>query len=330
MAEQIYPWFSQQWEYITRLMQANTLPHALLLAGPEGIGKHQFARMMVAALLCEQPNEQFVACGKCKHCLLLEAHTYPDFVHVALDDGEHVISVDTIRAMISKLYLTRHFETYKIALIETADTMNVNAANAILKTLEEPPEHTILILVSSHPQTLPATIRSRCQLISLHPPDEEQACSWLKNISSEVSWEPLLKVAQGGPLRALEFHQTDLLDQRISIMNGFLGLFERDARPLEVSAKFESVEFSLTSHWIQSLIVDLLRIKSAENPITLENPDFYRPLLALAPRLRVPLIIDFWELLIERKNIYDKSLNFRLFIESLVLQVHRLAAKNLT
>ena len=330
MSEQIYPWFSQQWEYFTRLGQTQTLPHALLLAGPEGIGKQQFARMMVAALLCEHPADPFLACGECKHCHLFEARTYPDFVHVTMEENENVISVDVIRAVISKLYLTRHFENYKVALIETADAMNVNAANAILKTLEEPPEHTILILVSSLPQRLPATIRSRCQLVSMHAPDEQQAYSWLQKFSAEVNWEPLLKVAQGGPLRALEFHQTDLLDQRISIMNGFLGLFERDARPLEISIKFESVEFSLASHWIQSLIIDLLRIKSAENPITLENPDFYRPLLALAPRLRVPLIIDFWELLIERKRIYDKSLNFKLFIESMVLQVHKLAAKNLT
>ena len=330
MSQKIYPWFSQQWEYLTRLIKSETLPHALLLAGPEGIGKHQFARMMVATLLCKHPTDHFLACGKCKHCHLLEAHTYPDFAHVTLEENENTISVDMIREMISKLFLTRHFENYKVALIETAEAMSVNAANAILKTLEEPPEYTLLILVSSHPQSLPATIRSRCQLISLHAPDEEQAYSWLKNISPEVSWEPLLKVAQGGPLKALEFHQTDLLDLRISIMNGFLGLFERDARPLEISARFESVEFSLTSQWIQSLIIDLLRIKSAENPITLENPDFYRPLLALAPRLRVPLIIDFWDLLVERKSIYDKSLNFKLFIESMVLQVHKLAAKNLT
>ena len=330
MSEQIYPWFSQQWEYITRLIKSKTLPHALLLAGPAGIGKHQFARMISASLVCEHPTDEFVACGKCKHCHLFEAHTYPDFVHVALEEGDNVIAVDVIRAMISKLYLTRHFEHYKVALIETADAMNVNAANAILKTLEEPPDNTLLILVSSHPQSLPATIRSRCQIISMHAPSEAQAHTWLEQISPEVEWEPLLKVAQGGPLRALEFHQTDLLDQRISVMNGFLGLFERDASPLEISTKFESVEFTLSSHWIQSIILDLLRIKSAENPITLENPDFYRPLLALAPRLRVPLIIEFWELLIERKSIYDKSLNFKLFIESMVLQVHKLAVKNLT
>ncbi|MEM7304156.1 MAG: DNA polymerase III subunit delta' [Pseudomonadota bacterium] len=330
MSTQVYPWFSQQWEYFSRLLQSGSFPHALLLHGPAGIGKHQFATTLCAALACDHPTEEYLACGKCKHCLLFEARTYPDFVHVELNEDESSISVDVIRAMISKLYLTRHYENPKVALIENADAMNVNAANAILKTLEEPPEDTILILVSENPQKLPATIRSRCQAIALPVPSEEQAMMWLQEFSPEVDWEPLLKVAQGGPLRALLFHETDLLDQRISVMNGFLGLFERDVQPLEISGKLASVDFVLSSCWIQSILLDLLRIKSAENPITLENPDFYRPLLALAPRLRVPLILEFWDLLLERKSIYDKSLNFKLFTESMVLQVHKLAARNLT
>ena len=330
MTAQLYPWQSQQWEYFSRLVKSDSLPHAVLLSGPEGVGKHQFARTLSAALVCEQPDSDGFACGECKHCHLFEAQTYPDFVHVALDEDANSISVDEIRLLISKLFLTRHFDNYKVALIESADCMNVNAANALLKTLEEPPEKTILILVSSHPLTLPATIRSRCQIIPFHTPNENEALTWLQSVSNEVEWEPLLKVAQGGPLRALEFHETDLLDQRISVMNGFLGLFERDAKPMEISAQIEAVEFTLSSQWIQSIILDLLRIKSADNPITLENPDFYRPLLALAPRLRVPLLLEFWELLIERKTIFDKSLNYKLFNESIVLQAHKLAIRNLT
>ncbi|MEM8844917.1 MAG: DNA polymerase III subunit delta' [Pseudomonadota bacterium] len=327
---QIYPWQLQQWEYFSRLIKTNSLPHAILLTGQDGLGKQQFASMLSAALLCETPTSDGFACGQCKHCRLFEAQTYPDFVRIKLEEDSNSISVDEIRFLISKLFLTRHFDKYKVALIEFADLMNVNAANALLKTLEEPPEQTILILVSSNPLVLPATIRSRCQIISFQAPNEDEALKWLKSTNEGVDWEPLLKVAHGGPLRALEYHETDLLDQRISVMNGFLGLFERDARPLEISARIEAVEFALSSDWILSIILDLLRIKSAENPITLENPDFYRPLLALAPRLRVPLLLEFWQLLIERKSIFDKSLNYKLFNESMVLQAYKLAARNLT
>lgn len=328
MTEQYYPWQETQREYFIKLIRANSLPHALLLSGQEGIGKHDFAKALIAGILCEQSSDDGVACGQCKHCQLLAANTYPDFFRCKPDEDKEVISVDDIRELISKLYLTLHFDTYKVALIECADSMNTNAANALLKTLEEPPEHTIIILVASSPLKLPATIRSRCQFVPFYPPNQVQALQWLKSQSDQVEWEPLLRVAQGAPLQALQYYETELLDQRITVIKGFMEIFESNADPIDVSSRLEPIPFSLCFQWIQAVIVDLLRVKSSENPITLENPDFYRPLLALAPRLPVPLVLEFWELLLEQKRIFDKSLNRRLFTESLLVHSHKLAIKN--
>ena len=236
--------------------------------------------------------------------------------------------MDEIRGLINKLYLTRHFDAGKIALITGADSMNAHAANALLKTLEEPPEQTIIMLVTDAPLTLPATIRSRCQSVAFYPPQPNQALAWLKDQSDQADWEPLLRVAQGAPLQALQYHQGELLDQRITVIKGFIALFESNADLISVATQLEPSPFSLVIPWIQSAILDLLRIKASENPITLENPDFYRPLLALAPRLPVPLIVELWELLTRQKRIFDNSLNRRLFIESLLVNSHRLAVKN--
>ena len=323
-----YPWQQEQWEYFTNMMATDSLPHALMLTGSEGIGKHEFARALVARILCLTPNEEGFACGQCKHCQLLSANTFPDYVHVATDEENKAITVDDIRELIAKLYLTRHFDSYKVALIENADLMNANAANALLKTLEEPPEKTLIILVTSQPLSLPATVRSRCQTVNFYPPSDAEALNWLNSESSDVEWEPLLRVAQGAPLQALQFHETELLDQRISVVQGFLEVFESNANPMDIAARIEAVPFTLCFQWIQTVIVDLLRIKAAENPITLENPDFYRSLLALAPRMQVTLLLEFWELLIERKRIFDNSLNRRLFAESLFIRSHKLAIKN--
>ena len=328
MNSHLYPWQHDQWDHFKRLIDSKSLPHAILLSGPEGVGKHEFSKSLTSAILCQQQNEVGLACGECKHCNLLEANTYPDFVHVQPNEDKNTIPIDDIRELISKLHLTRHFDAYKIALIEQADSMNVNAANALLKTLEEPPEETIIILVTSEPLKLPATVRSRCQFVPFYSPTKQQALEWLVSISSDVDWEPLLRVAQGAPLQAMQYHETALLDQRIAVVQGFLEVFEANSDPIEIAARIEPIPFLLCLQWIQAVIVDLLRIKSAENPITLENPDFYRSLLALAPRMQVPLLLEFWELILERKGIFDNSLNRRLFAESLLIRSHKLAIKH--
>ncbi len=328
MNNHLYPWQHEQWSSFVRMMSSDSLPHAILLSGPEGVGKHHFARSLTNAVLCSQADETGTACGQCKHCLLMEANTYPDFVHVVPEEDKNIITIDVVRELISKLHLTRHFDAKKIALIEYADCMNTNAANALLKTLEEPPDETIIILVTSAPLKLPATIRSRCQFVPFHSPSQTQSLDWLNSESSDVEWEALLRVAQGAPLQAMQYHQTELLDQRISVIQGFLEVFEADSDPLDIAARIEAVPFLLCLQWIQAVIVDLLRIKGAENPITLENPDFYRPLLALAPRMQVPLLLEFWELVLDRKKIFDKSLNRRLFAESLLIRSHKLAIKH--
>ena len=151
--------------------------------------------------------------------------------------------------------------------------------------------------------------------------------NWLKSVSPDVDWEPLLRVAQGAPLQAMQYHETELLDQRISVIQSFLEVFEANSDPIDIAARIESIPFLLCFQWIQAVIVDLMRIKGIENPITLENPDFYRPLLALAPRMQVPLLMEFWELMLERRRIFDNSLNRRLFTESLLIRSRKLAIK---
>jgi len=320
MQTSLYPWQEAQWQQFLQRMQADTLAHAILLTGVRGIGKLHFAQALVASNFCLQLDPAGFACKQCKNCHLFAADTYPDFIFLQPSEESNTIAVDEIRGLIGKLALTRHFDRKKIALIQHADRINANAANALLKTLEEPPAETILILMTDKPQALPATIRSRCQQTSLNLPDETEALAWLQSQNGTTRWESLLKLAQGAPLAALDLLQSDLVEQRHLVVASSLKLFEGQATVALLSSELESIPVPQILAWLQCVVADLMRIKAMDNPPSLENPDFYRHLLALAPRMTVSSLQQLWEFLLQRSRIFDASLNRRLFIEDVLIQ----------
>lgn len=320
----LYPWQAKQWQYFSNLMQAERMPHAILIAGSVGIGKSIFAKHLSHYLLCQKNQENSQPCGTCKTCLLVKAGTHPDFNIVVSEKEDGPISVDNIRLLIEKLHLTLHFNGYKVALIEAADRMNMNASNALLKTLEEPPSNTIIILVSDVAEQLSATIRSRCHMLQMNAPAREDALKWLQNKNADGDWERLLVLAKGAPLQALHLIDTDLSEQRIALVKEFLQLAEHSSQPIAEITRFDTISVVQMIEWLQGVILDIMRLKSAKEPIALENPDFYRALLALAPRLQVPLLLEFWDWLAGRKKIFDISLNRRLFVEDIFITSHKL------
>ena len=165
------PWHSEAWTSLRARLSRGALPHALLLCGPEGLGKRAFAEAFVALALCEQRGD--VACGRCRACQLLAAGSHPDRVRVGLeerDDGKlrSEIVVEQIRRLSERLAMTPQFGGLQLVLIDPAEAMNAAAANALLKTLEEPTRGTVIVLVSNAPGRLVATIRSRCQRIEFN------------------------------------------------------------------------------------------------------------------------------------------------------------------
>ncbi len=187
------------------------LPHALLVHGLAGIGKHAFALHLAQALLCEAPRADGTACGECAGCRYAVAGQHPDLMRLELttldeESGEPVraetIAVERVRALIDFVQLTSHRQGMKVGVIAPADRMNVSAVNALLKTLEEPPPRTHLILVTDQPGRLLATVRSRCRHVLAPRPTANEAREWL--IAHGVADpESLLAQAGGAPLAAL-------------------------------------------------------------------------------------------------------------------------------
>lgn len=185
--------------------------HGLLFTGTLGLGKMQLAQCLANFALCGNTSETS-ACGECKSCQLLAATTHPDLFTLRPEAEGKAIKIDDVRALNTFLAQTSQQGGYKVAIIEPADAMNINAANALLKNLEEPAANTLLLLVSHSPSRLMATIRSRCQTLPLTAPAKAEALAWLSPQCHDSEPESLLMMSGGAPLAALALQENGRLE----------------------------------------------------------------------------------------------------------------------
>ena len=288
----VLPWQIKQWQSLHQSVQQDRLPHGLLLQGPAGIGKFVFARLFAQTLLCQsqaviQATDQTSfspPCGQCSSCRLFEVGNHPDFKMIEPEKEGGQIKVDQIRELIDSTGLTSQYNGYRVIIINSAESMNISAANSLLKTLEEPPQKTLLILVARQISRLPATIRSRCQMLKFTLPETHQAIDWLKLQldDQDLSQTPqLLEVAEGAPLYALKYAQTPLLEQQQSVFDDFSGLAQGRLDPVQVANTWLKLEHMLPINWMYSWVSDMIRLKqTGDNKIS--NTGRYEALQSLA------------------------------------------------
>lgn len=259
----IYPWLSGHWSFFIQRFESEKLAHALMLEGPMGVGKTTLASAMVAKLLCREKTAR--ACGQCRSCILLAAAAHPDYFDLQPEEGSEVIKVDQVRTMISKLDLTTSISERKVAYIHPAECMNAAAANALLKSLEEPAGDTVLILVSDNPGRLPVTIRSRCQAISVKQPANRDVLGWLEQNSSQTSEqaEAALLAAGGSPLRALQYLQSPDLDAYKSVRSALAMLLERPGAVSMVNSQLIELEPTDLWRWLSICTGEVIKSSMA-------------------------------------------------------------------
>ncbi len=192
------------WQRVMTQLAEGRLPHALLLAGPRGAGKLAFAQTLAAHLVCEAAAGASKPCGECRGCTQRLAGTHPNLMRLAPAEDKRDISIDDIRDLLGRLTLSAHYGGYKIAIVAPADALNASGANALLKTIEEPPAKTHILLVSERWRALPATLRSRCQILRfalsrqvVEPAPAEDVAQWERAFAElgQGRFSPLQRVA---------------------------------------------------------------------------------------------------------------------------------------
>ena len=209
-----FSWQKTLWSNLCDQFESQQLAHAYLISGPRGTGKDLFANAFAKYLMCVSPNKS-IACGGCKNCLLGREAGHPDIIKIIVEEGSRDIKVEQIRALSDFLVQTSQGGRAKITLITDAHHMNTAAANALLKTLEEPTPSTYIFLLSHLPGSLPATIRSRCQKLIMPTPSNKDAVDWLKQHIPDQEDPQFLAIAAGNcPLLALELARSGGLDHQ--------------------------------------------------------------------------------------------------------------------
>jgi DNA polymerase III subunit delta' len=316
----IYPWQTNQWQQLQSQKQAQRLPHAILLVGADGLGKLDFAQALAASLLCTSENES-EACGQCNACKLIAAATHPDLLYVAPESEGKAIKVDEIRGLCKEFSLTSQFSGYKVAVIADADSMNINASNSLLKTLEEPTASSVLILVSSKPHRLPVTIRSRCQSIDFQVPDAELAEGWLtKQLDGDSRL--LLNLAHGSPLLAVKLANEELREQRKGLMTALMGAANNQAIT-ELALGLSKLPSNQLLGWLYDWIADLLKLQQCGNSASLVHLDFQKELGVLAQRSTSQGLYALMDQVIELRKFQSIPLNAQMLWEDLLISWER-------
>ena len=237
---ELLPWQQDSWHRIQARIDGEKLPHGLLLSGPADTGKSVFVEHLARYFLCPAEHRTAgEACGKCSQCLLINAGTHPDYLTVTLEDSKQ-IKIEQIRDMIHWAQQTAQQGGGKICVIDPADKLNLQSANALLKCLEEPPAATVICLVTEEPARLLPTIRSRCQPIMTQLPARELALDWLRSQQVEGDHSLLLDIAGGSPLRVVRTMDEDYLALRAEIGAALPALSEGRLSPIRLASTLAS------------------------------------------------------------------------------------------
>ncbi len=324
----VHPWFTDTLGHLVGLHTAGRLPHALLLHGATGIGKQGLARAIADYLLCLEPLAQ-TACGQCKGCELNRAGTHPDLFQLLPEEQGKQLKVDQVRQLGEFIFSTAQQGGYRVVIIDPADALNLAAANALLKMLEEPGQKTLLLLITARMGQLLPTIKSRCQHIQCHSPVLQEAVHWLATQKPELTEEQLrqvLSVNRGSPEQALAYLENGEGELRQLLIKGLADILRQRRSPLEVAAQLHKQDVERLLNWFYALLTDLVRQSLTAGELQIEQSDAKNMITAVAKNANPVKILKLADKIIqERRAILQRqNPNKQLVLESVLLEWHGL------
>ena len=323
-----YTWQASQWQRLVQLAADQKMPHALILSGHSGVGKRHFAEAMGYYLLCLSPVNK-VPCGRCKGCELNQVGTHPDLFILEPEDGSRVIKIDQVRKLTEFVAKTSQQGGSKIALINPVEALNVNAANALLKSLEEPSGDTVMFLVTQSPTQVIATIRSRCQQMEFGLPSREESLAWLEPLAVGHDPQYLLDSVGGAPLAALQLLEDDTLEHLQSLVDGLLGLAHSRCTALELAAKLHRNEVLP----VVEFMMKWLQLGQKKAVIELQqgsHTDAEFELLEVLSSIPSTIMYRFWDkiVIVKRQLLSASNPNKQLLLEELFMDWQALTKRS--
>jgi DNA polymerase-3 subunit delta' len=322
--QELFPWQKRDWKQLSKYTEIGRVPQALLVSGIAGVGKSNLASCFAANLLCTASGSSVVNCGACAGCRLVRAGTHPDLIRIEAPETGKVISVDTIRDLVARLALTPQYGGFRVIILQQVDRLNTAAANALLKTLEEPVEQTVFILLSSRSWDLPATISSRCQRLQVPVPSVKEVADWLRSEKGVDDPDLLFRLADGSPLKAARMAHDGMLDQRQVLYSFWSQIADGSADPVRVAAKLAELSLADVIDWTGGWIVDMIHLRMVPATRILRNPDLRSSLQVEVERLKLKQLFGFYDRLGQSSLALNTTLNPTMLLENVLIDWGRL------
>ena len=337
----IHPWNQDLWQQLTHASERCN--HALLFNGDIGLGKQALAFSLAHNVLTtaqtESQNQQ-----QNQSAVLFDAGSHPD-LHVIMPEAEvdddllgqfarrylqthggkprNTITIDQVRTLSDALTTHPHISENRVVLLFCAETMNRNAANALLKSLEEPPEHTLFIVVSDEVSKLAKTVRSRCSLINFKAPDTKSAVAWLEQQGelpkSEIDTH--LAMANNSPLLALQMYQNDYLGALKTVFTDVNNLWTRRSEATQVAKNWQEVGGLKSIDILQKLSTDILRCSLSEDPKLVYFPIQKSWVQSVSKKLSRSKLLSVVDELMSAKRMLSTTVDELLVLETLSIKI---------
>ncbi|MGD9343523.1 MAG: DNA polymerase III subunit delta' [Desulfuromonadales bacterium] len=311
---------ARQKEILDRSLASGRLAHAYLFSGPDGVGKRLMALALARAIVCHEQR----GCGDCQACRKIDHRNHPD-LHVLEPDGNS-IKIEQVRSLQKDLNLKPLEAPRKICLIEAADSMTLGAANALLKTLEEPRGDTLLILLSAHPNRLLETIRSRCQALPFtrHPNSRIQA-----QLEKQLDIDPtashvLAALSEGSFKKAFGKDRELYLEERRKLLKTLTGLSPGSILPILDFAEQIAADKTVLPDILeifQAFYRDVMMMLQGRGDDDLVNLDLKDTIERVSGRENIASVLAKLEALFAVRRQLDRNVNRQLAMEVLLLKL---------
>lgn len=294
------PWLTEPLQRARAAFDGQRAPHSLLVCGQSGAGLEAFTAWLVGYLHCDKRSR--APCGECRACRWLASAAFPDHQLIEPLEDSAEIRVDQIRELIEQLSLTAHGSGRRSVLLQPAERLNRNAANSLLKLLEEPPPRSTLVLATGSPSRLPATIRSRCLRIDLPTPSLGESARWLAERTGghESSWRQVLTLAGNTPVAACrwDFTQTQAAIAALERDLGALAAGERE--PVLLARQWDDERYEQRLLELENLITKTLLQSAGTGP---------RPLLSTSEMPKLRSMFELLDRIREDRRLADSPVN---------------------